>query len=308
LRGRFAEIRPELRRLTAENPDLTEAWLQTAELDVETKNYPEAEQIFRRLDQSGKGDVRATKGLVFLYLTQRQPQKALTVARQEAARSGNPQIRALLASAAAQAGDLDLALATAQKLASDFPENPDHLIFAGEIYQRKGQLDQAITAFRTAQTKAPGNPASASRLADALEQVGRFDDAVEVSRKSLGVRPDDPLLMNALAWHLALAGKNLDEAKALVRNALQKEPANGSFIDTAGMISLKSGKLDDALRTFQQLVQKQGNIPAYRTHLAEVLIQRGDRERARAELENALRRRPSPSEEAEIRKLLKEAS
>jgi tetratricopeptide (TPR) repeat protein len=308
LRGRFAEVRAELHRLTTENPNLAEAWLQTATLDVETKNYAEAEQIFRRLDQPGKGDLRASKGLVFVFMAQGQPQKALAVARQDAARSGQPEVRTLLATTAAQTGDLDLALSTSQKLVSDFPDDPDRLIFVGEIYQRKGQLDQAIAAFQAAQAKAPGDPAPGSYLANVLEQSGRFDEAVEVSRKNLKLRPDDPFLMNALAWHLALAGKNLDEATTLAQHALQKQPANGAFADTEGMVSLKSGKLDDALRTFQQLVLKEGNVASYRTHLAAVLIQRGDRQRARTELETALRNHPSPLEEEEIRKLLKNAS
>ena len=114
--------------------------------------------------------------------------------------------------------------------------------------------------------------------------------------------------MNALAWHLALTGKNLAEAATLSQQALQKHPANPAFADTAGMISLKSGKLDDALRTFQQLVLKQGDIPGYRTHLAAVLIQRGDRQKAKTELEIALRNHPTLGEQDEIRKLLKSAS
>jgi len=307
LHGRFPEVRSELHRLTAENPNLTEAWLQMATLDVETKNYPEAEQIFRRLDQPGNGDVRASKGLVLVYTNQGQLQKALAVARSDAARSENAQTVELLTSTAAQAGDLDLALKTAQKLASDFPETPEHLILLGEVYRRKGQSDQAITAFRLAQTKNPGDTRPGSYLANALSEAGRFDEAVQVSRGNLKIRPDDPSLMNALAWQLAVDGKNLEEAAILAQNALQKEPGNPSFADTQGMIYLKSGKLSDALRTFQQLVVRQGNIPVYRTHLAVAMIQSGDRDRARTELEAALRNHPSPAEEAEIRKLLKGA-
>ncbi len=308
LRGRFTEVRAELRRLTTENPNLTEAWLQTATLDVETRSYPEAEQIFRRLDAPGKGDLRATKGLVLVYMTEGLPRKALAIAQEDARRSGSPQVRTLLTSTAIQTGDLDVALATAQKLTSDFPEDPNNLILAGEVFRQKGQLDQAIAAFEAAQSKAPGNPSPGEYLADALVQAGRFDQAVEVSRKNLQLSPDDPQLMNALAWDLALAGKNLQEAGTFVQLALKKEPSNGAFIDTAGMVFLKSGKLDDALRTFQQLVVKEGNIPAYRTHLATVLLQRGDRQKARTELETALRNHPSSREEDEIRKLLKSAS
>jgi predicted Zn-dependent protease len=114
--------------------------------------------------------------------------------------------------------------------------------------------------------------------------------------------------MNALAWHMALAGRNLDEAATLEQRALRKDPTNSSFLDTSGMIFMKAGKLDEALGIFERLVTDHGNIPAYRTHLGEVLIQRGNRQRARTELEIALRNHPSSYEEEEIRRLLKNAS
>ncbi len=157
-------------------------------------------------------------------------------------------------------------------------------------------------------SKSPGDTIPGAYLADALSQAGRFDEAGQVARNNLRIRPDDPGLMNALAWQLALTGKNLDEAATLAQAALRKEPGNPSFTDTQGMIYLKSGQLSDALRTLQQLVVRQGSVPAYRTHLAAAMIQNGDREKARGELETALRNHPSPIEEAEIRKLLKSAS
>jgi tetratricopeptide (TPR) repeat protein len=304
LTGRFSEVRAELRRLTADNPNLTEPWLQMATLDVDTKNYTEAEQIFRRLYQQGKGDIRPAKGLVMLYLTQRQPQKALALARDEAARSSSPEARILLATTAAQTGDLDMALATASKLASDFPDNPDHLVFVGEMYRRTGRLEQAIASFQLAQTKAPANPVPGSHLAEALAQACRFDEAIQASRANLKMRPEDPLLLNALAWQLALANRNLDEAASLIKRALRQDPANTSFMDTSGMIDLKARKLDDALLVFQQLVRKDPNTAAYRIHLAQVLVERGELPKARKEFETALQSRPSDAEAEEIRKSL----
>jgi tetratricopeptide (TPR) repeat protein len=305
LRGRFSEVRSELRRMTREKPDLPEPWLQMATLDMEQKNYPEAEQILRRLVNQRKGDIRPLKGLVFLLLTQGQPQEALALVRDESAASADPQVKVLLITTAAQIGNFNMALPAARKLVADFPDNPDHLMLLGEIYQRAGQLDQAIASFQTARDKDKDSPIPASHLAEALAQAGRSDEAIAASRHALQMRPNDPLLQNALAWHLATGGKNLDEASALAHDALQKMPGHASFIDTSGMVYLKSGKLDLALRTFQQLVLRDPSSPTYRTHLATTLIAQGDQRRARAELETALRNRPSPVETQDIRKLLK---
>jgi tetratricopeptide (TPR) repeat protein len=305
LRGRFSEARNELRRMTQEKPNLPEPWLQTAALDMEQKKYPEAEQILRRLLNQRKGDIRPLKGLVFLLLTQGEPQKAFALARDESAVSADPQVKVLLITTAAQIGSFDVAIAAARKLVTDFPDNPDNLMLLGEIYQRAGQLDQAIASFESARDKDKGSPIAAARLAEALAQAGRSDEAIAASRHALEMRPNDPLLQNALAWHLATSGKNLAEAAALARDALKKIPGNDSFIDTSGMVYLKSGKLDLALQTFQRLVLKDPSSPTYRTHLATTLIAEGDEGRARTELEKALRNRPSPVETQEIRKLLK---
>ena len=308
LRGRFSEVRGELRRMTRENPSLPEPWLQLATLDMEQKEYPEAEQILRRLHSERKGDIRPLKALAFLFLAQSQPRKALALVGDEAAGSADPQLKVLLITTAVQAGDPDLAVATARKLTVAFPDNPDYLMLLGDLYQRQGQLDPAIASFEQARAKANGNPAPVARLAEALSEAGRPDEAIDASRQALKRQPDDPFLMNALAWHLASAGKSLDEAASLAKLAMRKAPGNDSFIDTSGVIGLKSGKLDVALQTFQQLVLRQPASPVYRTHLATVLLAQGNQNRARTELETALRNRPSPAEEMEIRRLLKRIS
>jgi predicted Zn-dependent protease len=305
LQGRLTEAGSELRRLTAENPNSTEAWLQTAELSIAQKNFAEGAKILERLYQPGKGDLRALEALAMMYAMQGQPRKALELARAEVTRAADPQVRVLLATSAAQAGDLDLALSTAMKLAADFPENPDHEIFIAGIYRRKGQLDRAIESFEKARALEPDNIALSENLAETLAQAGRTDDAIAVFRQTLKARPDDPLLMNGLAWRLALAAKNLDEAAALEERALRKDPGNASFLDTSGMILLKSGRLDDALQTFQQVVHRDEKNPEYRIHLAAVLIARGERRKARAELETALRSDPSDELAGEIRRLLR---
>ncbi|MGD1073244.1 MAG: tetratricopeptide repeat protein [Bryobacteraceae bacterium] len=306
LQGRLAEARSELQRLTTENPSSAEAWLQTAELNIETRNYSEAAKILDRLYQPGKGDLRALKALAVMYSRLGQPRKALDLVRAEVKRAAAPEVRILLATSAAQAGEPDLALATALKLASDFPRNPDHRIFIAAIYRGKGQLDRAIESLEKARALAPDNAAIGANLGETLAEAGQTDGAIAVYRQSLKIRPGDPLLLNGLAWCLASAAKNLDEAADSEKQALQKDPGNPAFLDTSGVILLRSGKLDDAFNTFQQLVHRDSKNPVYRTHLAAVLIERGERRKARVELETALRDAPPGAVAEEIRRLLRE--
>ena len=304
LRGRFSEVRGELRRLTAEHPNLVEAWLQTATLNLDEKHYAEAERIFHNLSLSARNDIRPLKGLVAVYLAQGQPGRAVALVRQEAKRSDTVEMRTLLAGTAAEAGDVDLALETSQKLASDFPENAGYWTQAGELYEQKGQLDLAIGSLQKARQLAPNDPLISARLGNALGLAGRFPEAVAAYRQCLKLQPDNALFMNNLAWHLAWAETNLDEAATLVQRALQKVPENPDFKDTLGIVYLKSKKLDNALQVFQALARKVPDRPVFHTHLAIVLAELGRRQEAKDQLETALRKKPSATEAAEIRQLL----
>jgi tetratricopeptide (TPR) repeat protein len=304
LSGRLAEVRSELRRLTEEKPNLIEPWLQMATLNLEEKKYAEAERIYQRLYQPGKSELRPLRGLVAVYLAQGQPEKALALLRTEVALSNNVQARMLLASTAAQAGDLDLALATALDRSAGLPEDGDHFVFIGDLYQRKGQLDLAIANFQKAEQVAPNYPVSPDHLANALAQAGRYPEAIAAERRSLKRQADNPFIMNNLAWHLAMSGTGLDEAAILARQATEKEPDNATFKDTLGMVYLKSRKLTEAKQVFQRLVRTVPANASYHKHLAMVSIELGQHAEARTELETALRCKPPAAEVVEIHNML----
>ena len=202
----------------------------------------------------------------------------------------------------------DSFLATAQRLSTDFPNNKDYLVLLSEIYQQTGQMDAAISGYQRAQTMGPDDPLPSALLSDALAHTNRFGEAVAASRQSLKIRPDDPRLLNNLAWNLALAGLNFDEALGLVDKALQQQPGNPLFMDTRGMILLKSGKYDVARNTFQDAVRSDDTNATFRLHLAEALMAQGQKQQARTELQNALRRHPEASDTRRIQELLKQVS
>lgn len=304
LRGRQTEVRAELRRMMTERPDLAEPALQMATLDMDQGNYAEAERIYQRLRTPGKFDIRPVRGLVAVYQAQGQARKALDLVQQEAKRATDVQVRTLLASTAAQAGDLDLALSTAQAIAHDFPQDPNHLVFIGQLQERKGQIDQAIATFDKARQLAPKDAMVIAHYGLALMQAGRTQEGIASLRESVKLQPDTPVLMNNLAWHIAEAGANLDEALALAQHAVQLEPSNSAFNDTLGVVYLKAGKPDNALQVLQAVVRKEPNAATYRIHLARALIGLGQHQKARTELDAATRNRPSRGETEEIQKLL----
>jgi Flp pilus assembly protein TadD len=61
---------------------------------------------------------------------------------------------------------------------------------------------------------------------------------------------------------------------------------------------------DSALQIFRAGVRKEPDNPSFRYHLGLALSQKGDKEKARLELETALKKKPPKDEEAKIREAI----
>ncbi|MCP5114303.1 MAG: tetratricopeptide repeat protein, partial [bacterium] len=233
---------------------------------------------------------------------------ALTLLQAEAATSSNsPAVRRLIAVTAARAGKLDVAIAEFERLLSTGSEDPRLFTGLGEVYRQKGDVLQAIELFEKAKELAPTDPAPAMLLASALENEGRLEEAEANYRHALSLAPDNPLVLNNLAFVLVNTGGDLDEALRFAQRALHKMPGHPNLSDTLGWIYLKKGMNDSALQIFRNLVQQHPDSPTFHYHLGAALLTIGDSAGARTELQNALANRPSPTEETQIRELLRQS-
>jgi Flp pilus assembly protein TadD len=134
--------------------------------------------------------------------------------------------------------------------------------------------------------------------------AGRKPEAVQSYRRALEIQPNNPVVMNNLAALLADLGQNLDEALALAQHAQNLIPNNPAIDDTIGSIYLKKGMDDTAIRVFDSLARKNPNISTIRFHLGMALLHKGEKQKAREELNRALEAQPSPGEATAIRSLI----
>ena len=59
--------------------------------------------------------------------------------------------------------------------------------------------------------------------------------------------PSGPTADNCLAWYDALAGRHLDAALERITRSLESEGERSDFLDTAAMVHLARGEVDEAL-------------------------------------------------------------
>lgn len=91
----------------------------------------------------------------------------------------------------------------------------------------------------------------------ALEE-GAPDRAVPLLRAALDRSGDDPVLQNGVAYALAEAGVELEEADRLVEAALATEPENADYLDTKGWILCRQGRADEGLEFVRRASEASG--------------------------------------------------
>jgi len=103
----------------------------------------------------------------------------------------------------------------------DDPLTPEEHINLGVTYEKEGRYDDAIREYKKA---AETLPAAYLYMGNASFLKGDLDGAEGYYRKAIREDPADADAMNNLAWLYYKQGKNLDEAEALVRKAMEIRP------------------------------------------------------------------------------------
>ena len=288
---KYAEARPELTALATDFPQNAEVQFQLAAVDLSEKKYLQAESRLEQLYQKDK--YRALAGLAEVYRQQGQLDKALSRLRVELGKSPDTvPLHSLLADTALRAQKYDVALDQYRQLEILLPRSAQMELRIGLVYQLKGDLPKAIVSFQQARELAPRDTLVAAALADAFRMAGRNGEAVASYRNVLALDPENANALNNLAYALLDTGGSDDEAQKLAERALQKSPRSPNFADTLGMVYLKKNLADSALQVFSGLTQRFPDNPVFRYHYALTLTQKGQKTKAKTELEAALRESP----------------
>ena len=288
---KYTEAREELTRLAQDAPQNPEVQFRLASLDLAEKRFPDAEARLKRLREADP--LRAVSGLAAVYSSEGEFDKAVSLLNLELGKSANPAaIHTLLADTFLRAKKYDSALEQYSQIYKLGIRTPELNLRIGQIYQQKGNFDEAVKSFLAAEKLAPHDTVVTSALADALRLAGHPADAIVAYRRLLVIDPDNANAMNNLAYTLMETGDSADEAESLIQRALQKSPHSPNFADTLGMIYLKKNLQDSAVQIFSGLAKRSPDNPVFLYHYALSLSQKGERSKARAELEVALQKKP----------------
>jgi tetratricopeptide (TPR) repeat protein len=91
--------------------------------------------------------------------------------------------------------------------------------------------------------------------ADAYYKMKDYELAFKTFDEALSTNNSDITLLNNYAYYLAEQDLKLKEAEKMAEEVIKKEPENNTFLDTYGWILYKRGKLKEAQKVFEKIIQ-----------------------------------------------------
>lgn len=307
---RLDEAAQQLELLLKEHPEQNGSWITLAAVRLELKQADKAEaalrQVLSKIPAEGKpaGDTQAAPApdaneidQTYLYMEQVAEQRnnlAEALSWLERADPKNERTNIQIQKARLLARQNKVA--EARKLIRDLPEGEPR--DAAMKYQAEAQLlrdahqtEEAYKVMNEATKRFPDDSDLLYDQAMLAEKLQKFTEAETHLRKTMELAQDNPNAFNALGYSLADRGVRLDEARQLIKKALELRPADPFIVDSMGWLEFRAGNLSEAVRLLSSAYQTRPDAEIA-AHLGEVLWAQGKKDEANKTWQEASKRDP----------------
>jgi len=281
---RASDAQAELASLKASSPNYPDTWLVDGALALQQQQLDLAEQhLLHYLDlveasqatdqppEVRRGRAQAQMSLAKIAQARQQPQTAH--AWLQLVDNPDDMLRAQIQQAMlmAQQGQLEEALALIQSQ-PERNETDAQLKRSAEIQLLRDykQFERARDKLQAAMAHSPQDFDLVYELAMVNEKLGDLPEMERLLRSLIAANPKDPHAYNALGYSLAERNLRLDEAKALITQALSLSPGDPFITDSLAWAEYRSGNLAEALRLLQTAFKDKPDAEIA-AHLGEVL-------------------------------------
>ncbi|MBK5934499.1 hypothetical protein CCR78_11015 [Rhodovulum imhoffii] len=212
------------------------------------------------------------------------------------------------ADALQRSGAEEEAIAVLQALAETYPNVPIVHVTLGDALRQKEMFDAASRAYDRAIELLPGREAGQWVVYYARgithEREGRWDKAEADFRTALDLEPGQPQVLNYLGYSFVEMHRNLDEALAMIEQAVEARPNDGYITDSLGWVLYRLGRYEEAVSHMERAVELEPVDPIVNDHLGDVYWAVGRKREARFQWSRALSFEPEDPDAARIRRKL----
>jgi tetratricopeptide (TPR) repeat protein len=289
----FERAEAELAPLLKEYPQVGVVHALNGSLKLQQKDVAGARVEYERALSLTPNSIEALAGIIGVDLIQNRAPQARE--RIEARLAAEPKrVELLLMAGQVYGAQRDFAKAEAtlrQAIQIDSTSSRAYSMLAG-VLLASGKLDAARVEFDQMAQRDPRNVAAQTMAAMIVHSQNKTADAKKRYETIVNNDPTAAVAANNLAWIYQEENDRLDDALRLAQSAAVRLPDSGEVQDTIGMIYVKKALPALAVEAFEKCVEKHPENPLYHYHLALALKDSGNRQRARAAAEQAIKLRP----------------
>ena len=205
-----------------------------------------------------------------------------------------------IASRYAEAERFDQAIDHLEAALAEQPANTEFLLYLGYYCEEAGRFEEAERYLRRVVEAVPDSEQAHFRLGVVYDKMERKDDSIAAMQRVIEINADHANALNYLGYTYADLGKNLDEAEALVRRALELRPDDGYITDSLGWVFYKKGNYEEALKWLLKASELVPDDPIINEHVGDAYLKLNDKANALIYYLKSLSLREEDSERRKI--------
>jgi putative PEP-CTERM system TPR-repeat lipoprotein len=305
--GGLAEAQEQLALLVKAFPKSSQVQVLVARLAMLRHDNDAARRAFEMALNSDSKNREALAGLVELDLGSKNP--AAAEARLRVALGGadkDARLMMLLAQTHIAAGNTSAAEQDLKRLISVDPSSLEPYTMLGRLYAEQRRLPEALAEFESVAERDRTQSGAAAQTAAAmiLQLQGKSSEAQKRYQRAIEINPNAAFAANNLAYLYAQSGSNLDVALQLAQNAKAQVPNHPDINDTLGWIYALKGLPSLAIPPLTASTQANPSNATYAYHLGVAYSKAGDKAKAKAALERAVKLGGDSADAREAKNLL----
>ncbi len=171
-------------------------------------------------------------------------------------------------------GNIDEAISVGEQAAQQIPQDPIILYFLSSAYLSSQEYTKAVeslTESSTLPTRIPLKAKIWGSLGDAYAGLEKWEIAFKNYEKSLELDSENPVILNNYAFYLSLLNQELSKAEEMALKAVEIDPENASFLDTAGWVYYQQGELKKAQKYIQSAIDTGKASAVVLEHMGDIL-------------------------------------
>lgn len=190
-----------------------------------------------------------------------------------------------------EAGQVEEALEPLQRAVAASPDSPEILWMTGLAYLKLGRYKEGLVYAESLHRVVPGRARAGLLLAEYREALGRDDDAIAIYRSILEREPRNPEVLRRLAL-VSMRTSDLETVVRCFETILADYPGEPGALVPLGSVYARMGKLSEAVTALTLALEKDEGSAEAHHYLGMVYSELGLWDEAKRHLERALTLEP----------------